>query len=360
MFVKKNHSYFERSKFSNMDNAKKIYIFLIVITAVVVLIYGQSIIIPFILAILFWFLIRVIKKLLSKVKFIKKWPMWLLTIISSVVLLSFLVLAIQMISKNIQQLSNTLPVYEANITKITNSINERFDIDLFTMMSDYAKDLNFGSILSSLFSALTGIFGSAFTVLLYLVFLLLEEPIFPKKLKAMYPEKDRYDHINALVGKIDYSIGNYIALKTVTSLLTGTLSYFALLFIGIDAPLFWAFLIFILNFIPTIGSLIATIFPTIFAILQFGEFTPGFLVLAIIGSIQIIVGNFIEPKLMGNTLNISPLVVFLTLSVWGVIWGVTGMLLSVPITVILIIIMSEFPGTKPFAILLSQRGKLNT
>jgi len=343
-----------------MNYAKKIYIFLIVITVVVVLIYGQSIIIPFILAILFWFLIRVIKKLLSRIKFIRKWPVWLLTIISSVVLLSFLVLAVQMISKNIQQLSNTLPVYEANITKVANSINERFDIDVFTAMGDYAKDLNFGGILSSLFSALTSLFGSAFTVLLYLVFLLLEEPIFPKKLKAMYPEKERYKHINALVGKIDYSIGNYIALKTVTSLLTGTLSYIALLFIGIDAPLFWAFLIFVLNFIPTIGSLIATVFPTIFAILQFGEFTPGFLVLAIIGSIQIIVGNFIEPKLMGNTLNISPLVVFLTLAIWGVIWGVTGMLLSVPITVILIIVMSEFPGTKPIAILLSQRGKLNT
>ncbi len=342
-----------------MDTAKKIYIFLIVITLVVVLIYAQSIIIPFILALLFWVLIRVIKKLLSKVKFIGRWPKWLLTVISSVLLLSFLILAIQVISKNIQQLSTTLPVYEANVTKITNSINERFDIDLFSMMSDYAKDLNFGNILSSLFSALTGLFGSAFTVLLYLIFLLLEEPIFPKKLKAMYPEKEKYDHFNGLINKIDHSIGNYISLKTVTSLLTGFLSYFALLFIGIDAPLFWAFLIFILNFIPTIGSLIATIFPAIFAILQFGEFTPGFLVLAIVGSIQMVVGNFIEPKLMGNTLNISPLVVFLTLAVWGVMWGVTGMLLSVPITVILIIIMSEFPGTRPIAILLSQQGKLN-
>jgi predicted PurR-regulated permease PerM len=96
-----------------------------------------------------------------------------------------------------------------------------------------------------------------------------------------------------------------------------------------------------------------------FAVLQFGEFTPGMLVLSIVGAIQMIVGNIIEPRLMGNTLNISPLVVFLTLAIWGVIWGISGMLLSVPITVILIIIMSEFPGTQPFAILLSQSGNLN-
>ncbi len=311
------------------------------------------------MAILFWFLIRVIKKLLVKVKFISRMPKWIITLFSALVLIGFLTLAVTMISNNIKTLSNTLPVYEANVHKIAQQINQQFNIDLMSMLGDFAKDLNFGSILSSLFSTLTGLFGNAFTVLLYLIFLLLEEPLFPQKLKAMYPEKKRHEQVKKLVDKIDHSIGNYIALKTVTSLLTGFLSYFALLFIGIDAPIFWAFLIFVLNFIPTIGSLIATIFPTIFAVLQFGELTPGILVLSIVGAIQMIVGNFVEPRLMGNSLNISPLVVFLTLAIWGVIWGISGMLLSVPITVIIIIIMSEFPGTRPFAILLSQRGTIN-
>ena len=342
-----------------METNKKIYIFLIVITVVIVCIYAQSIIIPFILAILFWFLIRVIKKLLSKVNAIGKLPRWILTLFSTIVLLGFLVFAGTMISKNIAELSRTLPEYQANVHKMTEAINEQFDIDIMSLAGDFAKDLNFGTLLSALLSALTSLFGNTFTVLLYLLFLLLEEPIFPKKLKAMYPEKEKYDHMNNLVGKIDHSIGNYIALKTVISLLTGILSYIALLFIGIDAPLFWSFLIFILNFIPTIGSLIATLFPAMFAILQFGEFTPGILVLSVVGTIQLIVGNLVEPKVMGNTLNISPLVVFLTLAIWGVIWGISGMLLSVPITVILIIIMSEFQGTRPIAILLSQRGKLN-
>jgi len=342
-----------------METNKKIYIFLIVITIVIVCIYAQSIIIPFILAILFWFLIRVIKKLLSRLKIFCRFPKWVLTFFSTILLLGFLVFAVIMISKNIKVLSRTLPVYEANVTKMTNSVNERFDIDLMTMLGGFAKDLNFGNILSSIFSTLTGLFGNAFTVLLYLVFLLLEEPLFPKKLKAMYPDQKQYNSVNSMVRKIDHSIGNYIALKTFTSLLTGFLSYFALLFIGIDAPLFWAFLIFVLNFIPTIGSLIATLFPAVFAILQFGEFTPGILVLSIVGAIQLIIGNLVEPRLMGNTLNISPLVVFLTLVMWGVIWGVSGMLLSVPITVIMIIVMSEFPGTRPFAILLSRRGNLN-
>lgn len=345
-------------KIKKMETAKKIYIFLVAITTVVVLIYAQSIIIPFILAILFWFLIRVTKKILSKIKFIAGWPGWLLTIISSLLLLSFLVLIVEMITKNIQQLSETLPVYEANVNKITNSLNTRFNIDIKSALSNFAKDFEFSGILSGILSALTGIFGNAFTVLLYLLFLLLEENMFPKKIRAMYPDNKKYENINSIIAKIDHSIGEYIALKTVVSLVTGVLSYIALLFIGVDAPLFWAFLIFILNFIPTIGSLIATLFPTIFALLQFGEFTPGILVLAIVGTIQLIVGNILEPRVMGNSLNISPLVVFLTLAMWGVMWGITGMLLSVPITVILLIIMAEFPGTRPIAILLSQNGEL--
>jgi predicted PurR-regulated permease PerM len=346
---------FQKNK---MDTAKKIYVFLILITIVVVLIYAQSIIIPFILAILFLFLIRVIRRILAKIKFVSRWPQWILTLFSSVILLSFLVFTVEMITRNIQHLTATLPVYEANIHKITQLINAQFEVDLSDILNDFAKDLNFGGILSKIFSTLTNLFGDAFMVLLYLIFLLLEEPTFPGKMKAMYPDKKRFEQVNGLVKKIDHSVSSYIAVKTMASLLTGLLSYFVLLFVGIDAPIFWAFLIFILNFIPTIGSLVATLFPTVFALLQFGEFTPAILVLAVVGAIQLVVGNLLEPRVMGSSLNITPLAVFLTLALWGLMWGITGMLLSIPITVILIIIMSEFPETRPFAILLSRTGKI--
>jgi len=342
-----------------MEATKRIYIFLIIVTLVMVLIYAQGIIIPFILAILFLFLIRVIRNILSKIKYIGRLPQWALTIISSVLLLTFLVFTVEMISQNIQQLSKTLPVYEANVNKITNSISQQFNVDLSSLLSDFADELNFGGILSKIFSTLTGLFGDAFMVFLYLIFLLLEEPILPQKVKAMYPDPKSYNRINGLIKKIDKSVSNYIAVKTLVSLITGMLSYFVLLIIGVDAPLFWSFLIFVLNFIPSIGSLIATLFPTIFAMLQFGDITPAILVLAIVGAIQLIMGNLVEPRIMGTSLNISPLVVFLTLALWGVMWGVTGMLLSVPITVIIIIIMSEFPDTRPIAVLLSQQGKIN-
>lgn len=341
-----------------MDTIKKIYVFLIIVTVVVILNLAQNVLIPFILAVLFWFLIRVIRKSLRKVRVIRTLPGWSQTLISSVFLLSLLFLIVSMITINIRYLSATLPAYEENINKITQSFNSRFNVELPVIWTDLTADIKFGTILSRIFTTLTSLFSNALFVIIYLIFILLEESTFQDKIKAMYPEENRYKKVDSLIRKIDYSVSGYIAIKTIISLLTGTLSYIALLFIGVDAPFFWAFLIFILNFIPSIGSLIATLFPAFFALLQFGEFTPAVLVLIIVGIIQLILGNFVEPRVMGTSMNISPLVVFLTLVLWGMMWGIAGMLLSVPITVILIIILSEFKGTRPIAILLSRRGKI--
>lgn len=339
-----------------MDNLRKIYLLLLVVVTVVVLILAQSIIVPFILAVLFWFMLRIVRGLLTRVRFVNRLPVWVLTSFSTIALVSLIGFFISLVTSNIQQLSDTLPVYESNINMIVDGLNSRFNVDIQSAITELTSNFDFGSILSEIFSALTSIFGDVFTVLIVLLFILLEEATFERKLKAMYPDKKKYSHARGIIRKISTSINGYLAVKTLTSFLTGFLSYFALLFIGVDAPLFWAFLIFLLNYIPTIGSLIATLFPTIFAMLQFGDITYAILVITIVGAIQLVVGSILEPRFMGSSLNISPLVVFLTLVIWGVIWGVVGMLLSVIITVIIIIVLAEFESTRPLAILLSQKG----
>lgn len=122
---------------------------------------------------------------------------------------------------------------------------------------------------------------------------------------------------------------------------------------------FWAFLIFLLNFIPNIGSLIATLFPALIAGLQFGDLEQPLLVLVSVGAIQLLVGNFLEPRLMGDSLNISSLVVILGLAFGGDLWGIVGMFLSVPIMVMIVIILSQFQSTRGVAILLSDKGDVD-
>ena len=122
--------------------------------------------------------------------------------------------------------------------------------------------------------------------------------------------------------------------------------------------LLYALFIFILNFIPVIGPLVGTTFPAVFALLQFGEIMPGILILLFIGAIQIVVGNILEPKFMGDFMNLSPLVVIFSLLFWGAVWGATGMIISIPITVIMVIIFSQIPLMRPIAIMLSHEGKI--
>ena len=142
------------------------------------------------------------------------------------------------------------------------------------------------------------------------------------------------------------------------SLITAVISYFIMLAIGVDFPVLWAFIIFILNYIPYIGSLVASLLPSIFAIFQFAEFLPFLYVFLTVEFVQIVVGNYVEPKLMGRTLNLSPLVVIIALSFWGSIWGILGMILSVPIVSVIIIICAQFPSTRSIAIMMTENGSI--
>ena len=340
-----------------MKNAA--YFFISVIAIVVILIVGKGLLLPLIFALLLWFFVRKIRHLTDRVKFIKKhFPSWIKNILTSAIILVIFGLISKLLLSNINELSKSYPLYENNVGNMIASINDFFQINISEYLKAHSGDFDFGSVLKQIFKSLTDLFSNVFVIAIYALFIFLEEGNFHSKLKAVFSGKKEFDDLNIVLDKIEKSISSYIGLKTLVSLVTGFASYIALLFIGIDAPLFWAFLIFLLNYIPTIGSLIGTLFPAMFCLLQFGGFTECFLVLGFVGVIQVLVGNLLEPKLMGNSLNISPLVAILALSFWGSIWGPTGMLLSVPITVIMVIIFAHFKSTKPVAIMLSEKGKV--
>lgn len=342
-----------------MNLSRIAFSLIISISVIAILVIGKDFIIPMILALFIWFLIKEIRNYAGKIPFIgKKSPKWLLSILSTLILFSLFGFVINILIDNINNLTNNISDYEKNVEQINNQLIIQFKVDFLEMWSNYIGEFDFSTLLKELLNSLTELFGNAFMIGLYVLFLFFEESAFTPKLKALYPDKIKLNETSLTLEKINQSISKYITLKTIVSIITGTASYIALSIIGVDTPLFWAFLIFILNYIPTIGSLIATLFPATIALLQFGDMTHFFTVLGVIGIIQVIVGNIIEPKMMGNTLNVSSLVVILSLSFWGIVWGVTGMVLSVPITVIIIIMFSQFKSTKAIAILLSEKGNI--
>ena len=344
-----------------MDIKKLAALFIVVISLIVIIVGGKHLLIPFMVAFMVYVFIREIRFYLKKIPFVKNYvPKWIQSALSFFIICFILTVIIRLISSNIQILSGSLKIYEANVGGIISKINNAFEIDLLLMAKGFYEGYDFSTILLQVINSIRDLFGKTILVLIYVLFILLEESIFNAKINFIYPDPERNQRVTSIIEKIKYSIRNYITLKTLTSFTTGFLSYFAFLIIGIDAPVFWAFLIFVLNYIPTIGSLIATGFPAIFALLQFGEFWPLFLVVIIVGAIQIVVGSIFEPRLMGDSFNISPLVVIISLSLWGTLWGIIGLILSVPITVIMIIIFSEFPSTRPVAIMLSENGKVGS
>src|SRR5690606_23703688 len=154
-------------------------------------------------------------------------------------------------------------------------------------------------------------------IIIYAGFLIAEQRTFKRKLTLVANNSERASQFFAILRKVNDAVQNYVVVKSQMSLLTGLLSYFILLLFNVDFPVLWAFLIFLLHFIPYIGSVVASLLPAAFAVFQFHSFSMFFWILLTVGTVQVVVGNVVEPRVMGRTLNLSPLGTLLALAFWG-------------------------------------------
>ena len=326
---------------------------------IIALVYAKPIMIPFVIALLIWFVVKKLRNLMDKIQFIHKYvPKWIKTMLASFAIFGLLAFIGKMLAANIEDLSKSYITYAKNAEVIALKINDLFGINVHEEITKFVTNFDFASHLDSFFNSISELLGNMVMIIFYTIFLFVEETQFERKIGIIFSESGNLNGFSDTIKKIDKSLASYISLKSVISLLTTTLSYFVLVAVDIDSPMFWAFLVFMFNFIPSIGPIIGTILPALFSLIQFGEFTPFLIILSSLGLIATLVGSLVEPRLMGNTLNISPLVAILSLAVWGAIWGIIGMLLSVPISVTMIIIFSQFQSTHKIAILLSEKGKV--
>jgi AI-2 transport protein TqsA len=338
---------------------KYAYGLIIFIASIFMLYIGKTLFMPLTLAIIAWFIIKQLIFYINKLELKgRKIPVFLQNIFAFIVVIGAFVGFSGILFNSAEAIQGKIPEYQQNLNQLIHEIELPFQMDFKGLFERISEQFNISSILGLAVSSVSSIFSNAVLILLYLLFILIESSSFKEKLVKLYPNQNDKEDVDAILSSINTSMSSYISLKTVTSLLTGILSYIILSIVGVDFAIFWAYLIFLLNYIPTIGSLIATLFPVLIAFIQFGTWMQPSIVLVAVAGVQVFVGNILEPKLMGNSLNVSPLVVLLSLAFWGWIWGVVGMIISVPIAIMLIIVCTQFKDLRWIAILLSSNGDL--
>jgi predicted PurR-regulated permease PerM len=219
---------------------------------------------------------------------------------------------------------------------------------------DIGPDSRVRSVLRSAVGNFLQFLTATFVVLLYLIFLIAERVSLPGRVARAFGET-RAKEIMAVIEAINRAVHDYIALKTLVSALQGLLSFAVLAAFGVEFAVMWGVLIFLFNFIPYLGSFVAVSLPIVLSFLQYADepWKPLLITLLLL-VIQRIVDNFIEPRLTGQKLGLSPLIVLLSLAFWGWLWGVVGMILAVPLTVIGKIILENIRETRPLATLISN------
>ena len=325
--------------------------FLLIAASVIVLIAGLRAAAPLILPILSSTFLALICLPLLRWMQLRRFPTPIAVLLTILVALSILGGVAIMIGGSVKSFSAEVPLYKESLETISDNLLANLAERGFDLSDSLTTDaINPGAVLDIAAGTLRGaaaVLSRVFLGFLTIIFILFEAGGFPAKIEAAFGKREGSERFE----KIRQEIQNYLAIKTLVSLATGSTIAAGMAIIGLDYPLLWGTLAFLLNYIPNLGSIIAGLPPTLLAVVQLG---PGYaLAVALVFiSVNVTFGNFVEPYFMGRRLGLSTLVVFMSLVFWGWVWGPVGMLLSVPLTMIVKIMLENTTDLKWIAVLL--------
>jgi len=296
----------------------------------------KGILIPFVLSLFLYFILAPLRSyFVQRLKF----PNLVALIITFLIVILILFITFYTLILTIQEFANNYEDYQEKAINFAESAQSWLvasglplnEVSFSTLVSK----IPFTNIAKGAGLGFFNLFSKTVLVFIFLIFIFTGEG---KKKKNLGSKK------GSIYPEVNKQIRKYLAVKVFTSLTTGFLTYIILSFLGLDLAFLFGFLAFVLNFIPTIGSIVAIFLPFPVAFFQYDSFMPILLILVLPGFVQITLGNFIEPNIMGKKLDIHPVTVLLALMFWSLIWGVVGAFLAVPITVVLKIILNKIEG----------------
>ena len=287
-------------------------------------------------------------------------PKWLSITLVILLIVVFGFLLAGLVGQSLTEFRENLPQYRTQLDSEFSWIVEKlaqYNIHINReLIASHLDPATAMSVATNFISGMGGVLSNLFLILLTVIFMLFEADSIPRRLHIALADPDmKLQHIDRFIR----SVNSYLAIKTVVSLGTGLIIGITLYAMNIDHFMLWAVLAFMLNFIPNIGSIIAALPAVLIAFVQYGLASAGFVALAFV-LVNTIMGNMVEPRLMGRGMGLSTLVVFLSLIFWGWLLGTVGMLLSVPRTMVVKIALESRDETKWLAVLLSSEGEKTT
>lgn len=325
------------------------------IAAVVVVIYGMQaakvLLVPFLLAV---FLAMIsVRPMLWLQK--RRVPAFVAVLLIVIVMMLLLGVVAAILGTSIAEFTAALPGYQARLNVIieqTLQLAARFVDDgrAIENLSDLIDPGWAMGLAANLLNALRDVLTNAFLIMFTMVFILLEASGFGTKIRAAFGRRsDTFVEAQRFL----QNLGRYLGIKTLVSIATGVTAGLGTYWIGLDFPLLWGMFAFLLNYVPTIGSIIAAVPAVLMALVQLGPGEAVSVALLFLG-LNVGFGTMLEPRLMGHGVGISPLVVFLSLVFWGWVFGPVGMLLSVPLTMTLKMALERNRDTRWLAILIGS------
>ncbi len=325
----------------------------------VMLVQARFFLIPLAIAVLLFSLTTAIIDFVASARFGGlRIPNWLASLVALLIIGVVLFGLFALSTTQIDTVMVTAPAYAERIQIAVAALFTWLGDDVAQGLLIAFQDIDVGAYIRAFAGSAGSLFVSTVLVFLYVGFLFAERPWFPAKIARLFPQPNRAREVDAILRSINRRIHHYILVKSAVSGATAILVYLVLVAFGLDFADTLAILTFVLNFIPNIGSILATLLPTLVALVQFDSWTLVIAVLAVVGTIQFSIGNVVEPMLMGRTLHLSSFAIILSLTFWGAVWGVVGMFLAVPLMVMVMIVCSHVPDLRAIAILLSRDGSL--
>lgn len=326
------------------------YYFIVMASVVIVLAGAKSaseIIVPFLLSLFIAIILSPAYNFFNK----KGLPNAISLTLVITIFIIFLILVAKLIGSSVQEFSSNIDFYNQQLRNIFSSFTDyatKVGIEIY--FEDIESIINTKQIMyfsTSLIKSIGSLFADGFVILLTVIFMMLESKYFIDKLEYASLKNSAVNHTEEILNQIK----EYMVLKALISLFTGLIVWIALTIVGTDYAFLWAVLAFILNFIPNIGSIIAAVPAVLLTLVQLGG-VSALTVAGIYVVINVIIGSVIEPKVMGKGLGLSTLVVFLSLLFWGWLFGMVGMLLSIPLTIMAKIIFNANENTRWIAVFL--------